>query len=213
MHILINLSIFRLLEPSCLQRCGWRRGGLISSCGKAPLCNRWLRSLAGDPKYKYLLVKLANGKTWLVMIIHFLCPSPQFESYDFITSEEITALLLPIHSIRILLIRRRARKELFREASSYKVGHKLPMKHAVPQKEDFCINQTEGLVESPSTLNLWVTSIDAVYDGCSCSIPKCLFHKRFFIARWLSDNCLHFPFLIKFDLFIETKDCCGLEDG
>ena len=137
----------------------------------------------------------------------------QFESYDFITSEEITALLLPIHSIRILLIRRRARKELFREASSYKVGHKLPMKHAVPQKEDFCINQTEGLVESPSTLNLWVTSIDAVYDGCSCSIPKCLFHKRFFIARWLSDNCLHFPFLIKFDLFIETKDCCGLEDG
>jgi hypothetical protein len=56
-------------------------------------------------------------------------------------------------------------------------------------------------------------TIAAVYDGCSCIIPKCLFHKRLFIARWLSDNCLHFPFLIKVDLSIEKKDCCGLKDG
>jgi hypothetical protein len=59
----------------------------------------------------------------------------QFENYNFIAQQEITVLPLPIRSIRIFLIRRRIRKEVSREASSYKVGRKLLMKQTVAQSD------------------------------------------------------------------------------
>jgi hypothetical protein len=122
--------------------------------------------------------------------------------------------LAPFHPFNAhTLIRRRTRKDPSRDASSHKVGQKLPMKHAVAQKRGLLCksNGRPGRI-AVYFAHLSNVKIAAVYDDCSCSIPKCPFHEQLFIAQWLSDNCLHFPFLIKVDLFIETKDCCGLED-
>jgi hypothetical protein len=130
----------------------------------------------------------------------------QFERYDFITSQEITVLLLPICLIRIFLIRRRTRKKL---EGPFQRGF-FPQGWAQTTHETCCSTKRGFLCKSNGRHgriaicfeHLSNVTITAVY----CGIPKSLFFReQLFIARWLSENCLHFPYLIKVDLLLKRK--------